>query len=173
MPPAAAGVPVVFLLIPVNVASSRRFSLFNAGGDYVAHVERAREIGAQPAGEPRPILPLCSSLGQPTTREERMLWVSMVTMHSAGFDACFTPGLATLLCPLPAQLPRGLSGVALWLCCTRGTDHFSLSRLCRAFASTQTRQVPARPGCFLDAPACCSQLDEQPWGSKQGPRASA
>lgn len=41
----AGGPHTVFLLVPINITSARRFMLFNQGGDYTAHVARAREIG--------------------------------------------------------------------------------------------------------------------------------
>ena len=42
--PTAAGPPLFFLACPVNIASSRRFSLFHSDGDYVTHAEKAQDI---------------------------------------------------------------------------------------------------------------------------------
>ncbi|CAI5997429.1 unnamed protein product [Closterium sp. NIES-64] len=54
---------LVFLLAPVNVASSRRFSLFNHSGDYVTHAERAQEIVAKALPKSRLVVVLYEGCG--------------------------------------------------------------------------------------------------------------
>eukprot|EP00475_Leptophrys_vorax_P018798 TRINITY_DN25672_c1_g2_i1.p1 TRINITY_DN25672_c1_g2~~TRINITY_DN25672_c1_g2_i1.p1 ORF type:complete len:404 (-),score=26.66 TRINITY_DN25672_c1_g2_i1:229-1278(-) len=83
---------LVFLLCPVNVASSRRFSLFNQSGDYTAHAERAQEIVTKALPKSRLVVVLyegCGSLFTQATLQSLRLNPDKVAYETIPKDMDF------------------------------------------------------------------------------------
>eukprot|EP00271_Cylindrocystis_brebissonii_P014134 TRINITY_DN3537_c0_g1_i1.p1 TRINITY_DN3537_c0_g1~~TRINITY_DN3537_c0_g1_i1.p1 ORF type:complete len:520 (+),score=119.24 TRINITY_DN3537_c0_g1_i1:90-1562(+) len=70
---AEAGVPLVFLLVPVNVTTSRRFALFGGGGDFTGHIEKASEFVARTHPRARLIVILYEYMGCVFTQQTLQL----------------------------------------------------------------------------------------------------
>ncbi|CAI5481911.1 unnamed protein product, partial [Closterium sp. Yama58-4] len=95
--------PTVYLLVPINITSSRRFSLFNEGGDYTHHVERAQEIVNRQAPNARLVVVLYEAGGCVFT--EATLQSLRLTADKIAFEAV----------PTDAEFPTSDHLVLLWL----------------------------------------------------------
>lgn len=94
----------VFFLIPVNIVSSRRFSLFNSTGDYVKHTERAQEIVSKALPKARLIVVLYDSSGTVFT-EETFQSLGLLNADKVAYEAI----------PKDMDFPKSQNLVALWL----------------------------------------------------------
>lgn len=100
---AEGGPPLVFLLVPLNVSSSRRFALFGGGGDYTGHLERAQEFVSKAATKARLVVVLFEYSGCVFTEE---------TLKSLRMTA---DKVADEAVPRDADFPRRSDIVVLWL----------------------------------------------------------
>lgn len=105
---AEGGPAIVYILVPINAKSSRRFALFGGGGDYTGHLERAQEFVSKAAPKARHVIVLFEYGGCAFTED---------TLKSLSMTA---DKVAEAAVPSDSDFPRRNDIVVLWLNRTEG-----------------------------------------------------